>query len=510
MAKPDIPFLDWAFDWLNRDPAIGLQVDRKVLLTFFGFVLQQFPGTVIPDEARREELRRLARLAKRTLGEPDPEVMLAYARVALVRKLGQFDEALALAERGYSAHPGYHLASATAEVYKGKDDEENWLKWQQIALGHDPGNVPTRLDVADYYLDRDQYREAARWYQEALDCEPEHPWATPSLYAARYFAGNQDALAQLQAYAAAHPDNERAAFLTRRGTPYIGYLPAPSEATLGILRHFTELAEKPDTRPGGLARVTLSALEALSSRLACRLGATALGFDPEIPFEITAIQQPDPRLPRRPVRYQVWKYKEEKKLLGRKHLTTEPIAAVPEPLAEIAAAVAGIASEEFDRSRWFVAAGELVQRIRPRAEDLLGVMAHPPDPPKGAPAALWIQRIQVAAALALANLDPDVPWPQSRRKQILFDLLLGPMDWIVDASVIALTALAQTEPTIVGDVSPLFLELLHDQPRPGYVCYVPPVVYCFQQLPNLPQDLKVSLAEYQRQMESQQAEAEQE
>ena len=185
-----------------------------------------------------------------------------------------------------------------------------------------------------------------------------------------------------------------------------------------------------------------------------------------------------------------------------KSLTTDAVAAVPEPPAELVAAIAEIASSPFDRPAWLAAAGELVRRLKPRVGDLLGVFAFPPDLPANAYAPIWVQRAQVVAALALANYDPETPWPTSRRKQVLFDLACGPMDWTVDAAIIALTALAQTDTSICGELIDLFLDLIKRQPRPGHVCYLHAVVHCFQQLPGLTDEYRKWLAEYQRQMES--------
>ncbi|MCI0739407.1 MAG: hypothetical protein L0Y72_10215 [Gemmataceae bacterium] len=503
MARPDKPYLDWAISWLEQEPAEGPRVDRKALLTFFGYVLQRYPGTVITAQDRVEDLGRLCRFAMQTIADPDAEVMLTFARVALVRKLGRLDEALAAAERGYARHPGYFMAGSLASVYDGRGDHESWLRWQRVALEHDPKNVPVRLELGDRSLDAGQLAEAIRWYEEALACEPEQPWALPSLYAARHLQGDVRARTQLETYAALHPDNLRAASLIRRGIPYIGFLPEPQEATLGILRQITELAKSPEGPPRGSCTVTLNAIEAPSSRLACSLGIAALGIDLDIPFTITNIQAPDPRLPRRPVQYQVWKYREQRKLL-RRTLTTDPIAAVPEPNAAVTAAVAEIAMSPYDRPVWLAAAADLVRRRKPRIEDLLGVCAFPPSLPANVYAPIWIQRVQVVAALAMASFDSEVPWPSSRRKQVLFDLASGAMDWTVDAAVIALTALAQVEQGISEEIVELFLGLVRQQPRPGHVCYLWTLVCCFQQLPGLSKEYREWAAEYQRQMEVEQ------
>jgi hypothetical protein len=192
-------------------------------------------------------------------------------------------------------------------------------------------------------------------------------------------------------------------------------------------------------------------------------------------------------LPRRPVQYQVWKYKEQRKFMFGKSLTTDPVPTVAEPPAPLAAAIADIAITPFDRPVWLAAAADLVRRLKPRIEDLLGVCAFPPELPDNVYAPIWIQRAQVVAALALA---------------VLFDLACGPMDWTVDAAIIALTALAQNEPEIAGEVFDLFLDLVKNQPSPGYVCYLWTVITCTQQLPGLAREYREWAADYQRQMES--------
>src|SRR5262245_45759908 len=255
MARPDKPYLDWAIGWLDHEPAEGPKIDRKALLSFFGYVLQRYPGTVITARDALEDLARLRRFATQTIADPDAEMMLTFTRVALARKLGRLDEALAEAERGYATYPGYFMASSLASIYEGRGDHESWLKWQHIALEHDPKNVPVRLELGDRCLDAGQFADAIRWYEEAVACDPKQPWALPSLYAARHLQGDASARTELENYAASHPDNQRAASLIRRGMPYIGFLPEPQEATLGILRQINELARSPDGPPRGRCQV---------------------------------------------------------------------------------------------------------------------------------------------------------------------------------------------------------------------------------------------------------------
>src|SRR6185436_123185 len=185
--------------------------------------------------------------------------------------------------------------------------------------------------------------------------------------------------------------------------------------------------------------------------------------------------------------------------LVRKRISTDPIPAVPRPPEELARAVGELARCPFNRSQWMEQARPLVSRLRPKVEQVLGVMAFPPPTPEGFSAPDWIYKIHVAAAMVLANVD-SAPWAGSLRREALFDLALGPTDWCVDAAVIALATLAEAQPEIVPEVSEVLLTLLKGQP-PGYVCYEAPVVYCFQQLPGLSEKLRSSLAAYRRQLE---------
>ncbi len=501
-ARPDVPYLPWALDWLARDPAAA--VDRDRLTGFLAAVLQRHPGNVVHAPPARAELEEVLRLTERVVTEPDPPPMLSYGRAALLRKLGRLDEAQVVAEAAYARHPGYHLATALAMVHQSRDDYDGWKRWCLAALEHDPSDVAIRLDLGDWHLDLERYDEAARWYEEALAVEPDHPWATPSLYLTRHKQGRgEEWLARLREYAAAHPDNDRARSLTRRGRPWDGYLPPPQEATLGILGQIMSLVEEgPDKAPTGEARVALTALEAPSARLAVDLQLAALGVDLRVRYE-PRLQSPDPRLPRGEVKYRAWTYREERKLLGGRRLTTEPVPAVPEPPRAVAAAVAGIAARWFERADWYDRAAEAARQLFPlKPEGVIGAMVHPPEMPEGRYAPVWVQQVQVAAALVLANLDPEVPWPHSLRRAALLDLARGPLDWTVTAAVVALAEAAQREEGVTADALPLFVELLRDPPRPGHVCYEHAIVCCAQQLPGVPDETREHFARYQADMEA--------
>ncbi|MGL5094625.1 MAG: hypothetical protein ACRDD1_03505, partial [Planctomycetia bacterium] len=230
---------------------------------------------------------------------------------------------------------------------------------------------------------------------------------------------------------------------------------------------------------------TLSSLETPSSRLACRMQLHAMGVVRPVAFHVKRVQRPDPRVPRGRVKYQVWTYKRVRTLFGWKRWTTEPLAAVPTPGRSAAAVVAALAAQPFHRGRWYDAAGPMLLDRSLDVVSLLGTMVHPPPAPEGCDAWVWLPKVQTAAALCLARLDPEVPWGKSQRRRVLLDLARGPLDWTVEAAVVALTELAHHEDEAAEDVFALFNELIHLPAKAGWVCLLQRVVVCYLQLPGL-------------------------
>jgi tetratricopeptide (TPR) repeat protein len=500
-ATPEMPFLAWTIAWLEHDPAAGALIDRGHLTRFLGGIVSAHPGDHIDDPAICEALRPVLRLTELTVGDPDPDERLTFTRAALLRKTGHLDEALSLARRAYEATPCYHLASSVAQVYHARNEEEPWREWQETALRHEPGDIPTRNDLGDHYFARGNLAEAERWYREILDLDPGEPWARPSSLAVRAHQGDKNAENELRAYAADHPDNERASQLGPFGTPYVDDFPSPQEAIVNILRQLRAKVESGETFPPGEVKINVSGLEAPSARLALETGLADLGLHLTVRYSCK-VQSPDPRLPRRRVRFQVWQYPVSREWLIRKNVSTDPVPAVPRPPEALAQAIGELAQTPYNRRRWLDGARPIVSRLHPTVENVLGVLAFPPPTPQDRQAPDWIYQIDIAAALVLATID-ETPWIGSVRRTALLDLAMGPMDWSVDAAVVALATLAESDPDIVPEVAATLDILLKNQPGPGYVCYEAAVVYCSQLLMGLPESLRALVAEHRRALESQ-------
>jgi hypothetical protein len=263
----------------------------------------------------------------------------------------------------------------------------------------------------------------------------------------------------------------------KRKQPYITYLPEPTDATIGILKHVVEKrARIPSFKMG------LSSLEAPSTRLAIELFQREAYGHAQVSIDVAQLQQPDPRLPHGSVDFVLWHYD-----------GTTPSPAIPPPRSDIAHQVAAIAVTSYDLARWTKQAQQLGQRLGATAiSDLLGVMIHPPQRPPKLSIWLWLLQVQVAAAYTIAFSDSG--WQESIRKTTLFSLARGPMDWTVTAALLALQQIARQEAASREEIGQLYLELLDNLPRPGGIPYLDALVWCISDsLPWLGEPLRSNL-----------------
>jgi tetratricopeptide (TPR) repeat protein len=476
-AVPGTPFSPWLVEWLASPNSTG-KVQPQTITTFTAVLIAKFrsdsPGAV------RELTEQLRPYLVRFCQAYPRENQLAGMTSILVRKLvGRVDEAMAIARAAYQACPGYWPAVALAGACRDKGDLPGAIQACRAALKHDPSDLHVRLDLGDLLSNTWQIAEGLEFYRQVLDREPEHPWAFPSYLYYRHQLDPAGAWGdQLEQYATQHPQNERAAKLVEQLDPYDRSLPGPADATINLLRQAAD--QKADIHQ---FEIELSSLESPSARLAVELYQIECYGRANLTVRIGQIQQPDPRLPRGAVDRVLWRYS-----------GTDPQPAVGPPSRGTAQAVAVLAARPFRAQDWWDMAGQIAAKLRPKSQDLLGVMIHPPRRPDQFPVWLWLHRVQVASAFLLGRLDSG--WQDSERKRVLFSLARGPMDWSVEAAIIALAQLALHEPTTVPDIANLYLELLNSLPSTGGVPYLHALSVCSARLPSAPQELQQALDEW--------------
>jgi tetratricopeptide (TPR) repeat protein len=470
--RPDVLYIDWALGWLQRPEAAG-KVETEKFVEFIGSLLEQYAALTAPHGGGRETLTRVPLLIQLVRRTQPADASFLNAAVAILRRIGYLDEALKLAREACSLDPGSQTAESLAATHAARNEVEQALVAFRKAQEFEPSDISVRVNMADLLVNSDRVKEALEVYTEVLELAPGDQHAEPSCYFLRFVtSGDESWRDKLLDLAQAQPDNDRAQRLAQRVTPYVGFLPDPADAT-------TRLKKMPGER-GNAA--SLPWLEAPSNYL-------AYGWLSKMDLVMARIQEPDPRLPRGRVDHILWKYS-----------GTTPRVAVAAPDPEVSHAVARIAAQAYHLDTWCGHARRLAEHLGPaRIDDLLATMVHPPSAVQTDRPAEWVFRIQVAAALVIAHLDAG--WEDSVRRKALFSLAGGPMDWTVDAALVALTVLARDEDDLAADITLLFRRLRDGLPAENAFSYYPALLWCSLRLPKLPEkeidDLKERLQKHE-------------
>ena len=470
-------YLPWIADWLALpEAAPSLTPDTREL--FLQTLLAKFPGDRIENEAIRANLDRIAAALSQLRQVVPRDEMLAFSHISLLRKLGYLEEALELAQNNYEMLPCWKTAVSLALVYRTRGESDRALATYENALQYDSEDISVFLDMADLFCDTGRFTEGISYYQKVLNREPEHPWAKPYFLYYQFFQ-KQDLVwkDRLQIYVSKHQNNTTATQLFNHlevvVSPYLGYLPTPTDATIAILQAF----EKNPTQ-GSPEKLTFTSLESPTSRLILQCYVKEKFALETIPIEIVELQTPDPRLPRSAVNYLLWRYE-----------GFDPYPNVDPPRQDVARAIAALAERPYTLNSWCHNARQIATFFgKENLDSFLGIMAHPPQNPSKIPLWSWMYRLQIASALAIAYLDRG--WQNSLRKQVLFDLARGPMDWSIEAAIVALMQLALEVEEATIDILLLFRELLENIPSPGYCPYLYGLVSCSLYLPFIDDEFR--------------------
>ncbi len=474
LIKPEIPYLEWAIEWLEAPGSQAMLEVEPFHRLVAGLLneLERIQSGATNAAATLERLPRLARAA-RAAGLEDSQFFFATA--SLVRRTGDVAAALALARETHSTLPGYESAVALASALRETGDVEAAVGAYREALRFDPDDPAARLDIGDLLWEHGQPDRAAEAYAEVLEKEPDHAWAAPSYFALQHQRTGEEAWAsRLREYAAAHPESDRARALLQNFEPYFGgYIPSPGDAVVNLGRELSgRLGQEKGPQAGDRVEVTISCLEAPSAILAVqrefqRLGEFHLGIKTQ------KIQKPDPRQPVGRPDWVLWRYSDR-----------DPQPGLPAPPAAVSSAVAELAASRFDLDAWRSRAGAVVPALRPHGlTAVLATMAHPPEPPDGLPWWEWLPRVQLAAAPLAGAWDAG--WSGSERRRAVLALVRGPMDWSVNAGLVALACAALESPEAAAEAGELYRERLRQAPREGHVCYAETLALCALRRPGL-------------------------
>lgn len=174
-----------------------------------GRIVQDCGGAETADESERilltqalTQLERMERLAGTSAAE---SVLLV--KMMTLGKLGRFEEAIATSRSAYAAHPSWHTAVTVANALRRSGDRAGAIEMFALAAELDPEDVTALLEIGDTQLYQQNWVAAVAAYEQALEREPNQPWAVPSLYYGRFkLTGDPVWLQQLQECADQKPD----------------------------------------------------------------------------------------------------------------------------------------------------------------------------------------------------------------------------------------------------------------------------------------------------------------
>ncbi|MCB1097318.1 MAG: tetratricopeptide repeat protein [Verrucomicrobiae bacterium] len=488
---PRISYIPWATEWLLRAKPKDIEeaVESDTLTEFLHGLLRVGALEMVDDSHSAGFCRAFCSAVEHLpAGSGDFE----YARCAILRRMDRFEDALAIAQALHSREGTWRSAICVAMVYREMGKADAALDSYREAANLDPSEVTTYLDMGDVLLGTGRFDEAEKEFDKACIIDDESPWAYPSMLYCRYFSENTSedekvrALDELEAFASAHPDNERAAdlveHLERLGEEaYVDYLPEPQEAIVHMVRHLLEDGTPLETDS---LNVGLSHLEAPSAVMACRESLNLFANDDkcELALAVTHLQQPDPRACPADSIARLWSY----------NGFEASVAVRPPVSSEVIVAVTALAEIPFQLDTWWDRALDVTEHWDEAVyPDLLACMVHPPESRIDSMPWIWMQRVQVAVAFLLGPMCQR-SWISSPTSNPLLALCYGTKDWILNGAIIVLTRLALDEEgeneRVLADVERALEHLENTQPNGGFCCYAHCLIWHLLQFPDLAQD----------------------
>ena len=459
----------WALDWLEPQGAIEGLAEATGLRVYA--CLMTFMGEAPQASARQlAQLRRWCALLERVAPHWEDTSVLLLTRAGMLRKSGRFEEALALAGSLAEARDYNRVVAIGLALRSNGCFVESAQAFEQGAPLEAEG-FSAWLEAGDSWLAAQRWQEAAAAYGQVLARQPGQEWAAPSAAYCRWKIDGGDPWTHAVGESL-KSGSERARELLFRD---FGAIEQSRDASAGLLRQIrAKWREAPSARPGdAISRLSVSTVEAPSARLAIELELAAFGQPPHIEMIYGGVPALDPRVPIADVAFTLWRWNGLRATPG-----------LPAPPPEIAALMAGLASQRYDPWQNWAQASHVAARLGPTAvADILAVMVHPPALRAGGDALDWLPRVQLAAAMVVAQVDDG--WEGSRRRAALHALLLGASDWATVAGIRALGWVARREPAHAQDIHRLFEERERHLPTEGHWDWVAVLYAEWQQLPWL-------------------------
>jgi tetratricopeptide (TPR) repeat protein len=217
-SRPNLEYLEWAVEWLQRPEALG-QADIIRPRLFLKNLIDNLPRLTAKDFGRAT-LERIPAFVDTVRVTQPQDTMFLFFSASLLRRTNHREQALSAAREAFDLDPCYLSAISVAMVHNQRSEPDKALEMYRAALSFQPNDVAVRLDIGDILYDNNRLEEAEAAYAEALRLDPKNSWGLPSYHAVRYQRSGADAdLEALKKLAEETPENQRARELLRRVSP---------------------------------------------------------------------------------------------------------------------------------------------------------------------------------------------------------------------------------------------------------------------------------------------------
>ena len=445
---PDLPWDVWLSEQIGRAVATNTPVPTARLAQT---ALLLGKGSIGLLHLQPGEQRAFARYADAFFGATaavNVDGMLCAAISALCRRAGQYERALALAQRAQQLSP----TEGTPLIMQGLALRALGQTDNAVEAFRRAGTFDT--DTLSYAADRARCLVDAQRFQEALDLLesienkdedieirmlrafavargarlPRHKVGLLQRLFKSSGAADVDAVeAQLRTYANTLSfvgdvvDSDTVRHLAMGHWQWWGV----SEATVNVLQ------QVPRTTSPSTLQLTLSAMEAPSSQL-CLALHTGHTDARALAVSVSRVPEPDPRSVDDDG-YAVWAFD-----------GTTPFPAVPAPPAAVRAAVESVFAGE-TRMWWPTWRKRAEAHSHLDVEQVAACMVHPSMPESARDVVWHVAHTQLAAAAVLSTTEAG--------RALLLRLVGGPVDWVTVAAVTALgeaCAEGTIDPGVVG------------------------------------------------------------
>jgi tetratricopeptide (TPR) repeat protein len=465
--RPALPYLTWVSRWLRETNARRIWRDELHAAGWQRLLSALGPPFEPGDPRLPNAKAALSCLAWMAQDQPR-EQGLQSLYIGWLKQLGRVQEALEVTRKLDAGGSSWFSQTQLGQLLRQTGQIAEGIVCFERAASMQPEEASIRLDLGDLYLEIGRAEDSIAAYRCALALEPANHWAKVSLSYLDVLQGRDESRLDLLRQLSKVDPHAHALLLDAELVSHrLGF---PQSPGVEVLFDFCRrLRQSPAVPNAPHLRLALARPEPPSFHLAFHHSMQALGIT-DATLTLT-VDDPTPVQLDREVRSR-WDCSGPK-----------PCPTLDAPPSETVAAIAAIATSDYSAASFV----EQARALRIAPEQLAAAAFYPPStrPSKVSPAG-WIFRYQVAALIGLACGEQH--WFGSSRRQWLYELASGHVDWVSAAAMIALGVVARDCPDALPEVKAWFTSWLVASPEDAPYGYEPYLIASFMRMPGLTGD----------------------